>query len=467
MTNATVVGSGPNGLAAAIRLAQAGIDVTVVEAADVIGGGARTSELTLPGVLHDDCSTAMPGAVASPFFRSLDLARHGLDWVHHDVAVAHPTPAGTGVLWRDLERTAAHMGHDGALWRRLFDPLTAHADDVFDAAFRPVLSLPRHPVSFARLGVRSAPPASWIARAFREPRNAAVWGGVAAHMIGRLDTPVSSAVGTMLTTALHSHGWPMPRGGAAALTAALVAELSSLGGRIETGRRIARVAELDTDLTLLTVPPQVAAGMVDVPAGVARAWRRFRPGPGAFKLDLAVEGDVPWLDEHCARAGVVHLGGTFAEVARAEAAVVAGRMPHRPFVLVAQPHLADPSRSHRGINPVWAYAHVPNGWRQDETDTVLDVLEEYAPGLRERVVGINVRDPAALEAHNAAYIGGDIGGGATTVAQLLARPRPGWNGFRTGAAGVYLAGSSTSPAGGVHGMCGVNAAEVALRDLAR
>lgn len=467
MTTATVVGSGPNGLAAAIRLAQAGVAVTVVEAADTPGGGARTSELTVPGVLHDDCSTAMPGAVASPFFQSLDLARHGLQWLHHEVVVAHPTPEGTGVLWRDLDRTAAAMGPDEALWRRLFRPLVGHADNIFDAAFRPLVSLPRHPLALARLGLRSLPPASWIARRFAEPRNAAVFGGVAAHMIGDLTAPLSSAVGMMLTTGVHGAGWPMPRGGAGALTAALVAELESWGGRLETGRHVAHVSELDTDLTLLTVPPRSAATMVDVPPQVARAWRRFRPGPAAFKVDLAVEGDVPWRDEHCARAGVVHLGGTFAETARAESDVVAGRMPAEPFVLVAQPHLVDPSRSSHGINPIWAYAHVPNGWLRDETETILSMLERQAPGLRERIVGMHVRGPVELERHNAAYLGGDISGGAATVPQLVARPRLGAGGYRTGVRGVYLAGASTSPAGGVHGMCGFNAAETALRDLRR
>ncbi|MCD2499300.1 phytoene desaturase family protein [Microbacterium nymphoidis] len=467
MTTATVVGSGPNGLAAAIRLAQAGIRVTVIEAAPVPGGGARTSELTLPGVLHDDCSTAMPGAVASPFFRSLHLERHGLRWLHHDVVVAHPTDDATGVVYRDLARTAMSMGADGALWRRLFAPLTRNADAVFDTAFAPVVSFPRHPRALLQLGLRAAPPASWWARAFRRPENAAAFAGIAAHMIGSLTAPLSSSVGAMLTTALHAHGWPFPRGGAGALTSALLAEFAELGGRIELGRRVTRVDELDTDVVVLTVPPRTALTMMDVPAGVRHAWRRFRPGPGAFKLDLAIEGDVPWRDDALRRAGVVHLGGTFAQVARAEADVVRGRMPGHPFVLVTQPHLVDPSRSHNGINPLWLYAHVPNGWPRDETERLLAELERYAPGARERILAVHTRGPGALEAHNTAYLGGDIGGGATTLRQLIARPRMGPRGFATGVRGVYLGGASTAPAGGVHGMCGVNAAELALRDLTR
>ncbi|WP_040166243.1 phytoene desaturase family protein [Microbacterium gorillae] len=468
MTTATVVGSGPNGLAAAIRLAQAGVSVTVVEAADVVGGGARTSELTLPGVLHDDCSTAMPGAVASPFFRSLDLERHGLRWLHHDITVAHPLDSGTALVRRDLDRTAAGLGSDGGTWRRLFEPLAADADAVFDTVFRPVLSVPRHPVALARVGLRSAAPATLLARLFRTPTGAAAFGGIAAHLIGDLRAPLSSSVATMLTTALHAHGWPFPAGGAGSLTAALVAEFTELGGRIETGRRVKSVDELGTELVLLTVPPRAALALVPhVPVGVRRAWRRFRPGPGAYKLDLAVAGDVPWRDPDIGRAGVVHLGGTIAEIARAEADIVRGRMPERPFTLVTQPHVVDPSRSANGVNPLWVYAHVPNGWPGDETERVLGMLEEQAPGLRDRIVGMHVRGPAALEEHNAAYLGGDIGGGAVTVRQILARPRAGERGYASGVRGVYLAGASTSPAGGVHGMCGVNAAELALRDLGR
>lgn len=463
MTSATVVGSGPNGLAAAIRLAQSGVSVTVIEAADVPGGGARTSELTLPGIRHDDCSTAMPGAVASPFFQSLHLERHGLEWLHHDVVVAHPTEQGTSALWRDLDRTATAMGADGRVWRALFGPLARDAQRTFDAAFSPVLAWPAHPTAFLRLGLRSAPPASWIARLFRAPEHAAVFGGVAAHMIGRLDAPLSSAVGSMLIAGVHSFGWPMPRGGAGSLTDALLAELAALGGRVELGRTVRSVSELDTDLVLLTVPPRTALTMLSPPPKVRRAWSRFRSGPAAYKIDLAIEGDVPWRDELSARAGVVHLGGTFAEMARAEAQAVAGTMPERPFTLVAQPHLVDPSRSRDGVNPLWLYAHVPNGWPHDETERILAHVESYAPGLRERIVGMHVRGPVAMQRHNAAYLGGDIGGGAVTLGQMLARPRPGFDAYRTGVRGVYLAG--TAPAGGVHGMCGFHAAETALHDL--
>lgn len=464
MTTATVVGSGPNGLAAAIRLAQEGISVTVVEANNDIGGGARTSELTVPGVLHDDCSTAMPGALASPFFQTLDLESHGVTWLHHDTVVAHPTPAGTGVAFRSLERTVESMGAAGPAWRRLFGPLVADATNIFDTAFNPIVRVPRHPITVTRFGLRALPPATMIARMLGE-RAGATYVGIAAHGFSDLGALLSPAAGTMLTTALHAHGWPIVQGGAQRLTEALASILTGLGGRIETGRRIPHVRELDTDLTLLTAPPERALTMVDVAGAPRRAWQRFRRGPAAFKLDLAIDGDVPWRDEACRNAGVIHLGGTARDIAFAEREINRGRMPEHPFILVSQPHLVDPSRSSGSINPLWVYAHVPNGWPNDETETILRELEGYAPGLRERIVGMHVRTPADFEAHNASYLGGDIGGGANTMRQLIARPRAGKNAARSGVSGVYLAG--TAPASGVHGMGGFFAAQTALEDLRR
>lgn len=469
MTSATVVGSGPNGMAAAIRLAQAGISTTVLEAADTPGGGVRTSELTVPGVLHDDCAAAMPGALASPFFRELHLERHGLTWLHHGTVAAHPLHGGEGAtMVRDLETTAAGLGADGAAWRRMFGPLVRNADAVFDTVFAPPLAPPQHPGMLPLLGIRAMLPVQVLATRFRTEAAAALFGGIAAHLFADFRSLGSASAAAMLTTAAHTHGWPIPRGGAGQLTAALIAELSSLGGRLETGRTVSSTAELDTDLVLLTVPPRTALRMVaGLPERTRRAWTRFRPGPGAFKVDLAIDGDLPWTDPGAHGAGVVHLGGTLSQIATAEADCVAGRMPEVPFVLVAQPHRADPTRSRGSINPVWLYAHVPQGWPTDETARVLDILESYAPGARAQIVGMHVRGPAALERHNAADLGGDIGGGANTIRQLLARPRWGANGYRSGVAGVYLAGSSTSPGGGVHGMSGVHAAETAIADLTR
>lgn len=469
MTTAAIVGSGPNGLAAAIRLAQAGITVTVYEANDRIGGGALTSELTVPELLHDDCSTALPAALASPFFQSLNLERHGLRWRHAPIELAHPLLGQrTATLYRDIDETAMALGSDGERWRRLFGPLAARPEALAETSFAPLVSWPRHPIMLARLGMRALPPATMTARYFRTPQAAALFGGIAAHAFMPLTSLVSSSVGIMLGALAHAHGWPMAKGGAGALTGALAAELLSLGGRIETGVRVTRTEDLGADIVILTVPPAVALPMIgDVPRGVGRSWRRFRQGPSAYKIDLAVEGEVPWRDEESRRAGVVHVGGTMAEMRAAESAMSRGRMPERPFILTAQPHTTDPSRRVGNVVPFWLYAHVPPAWGGDETDRILSRVEEFAPGLRERIVGINVRGPAALEAHNAAYVGGDIAGGATSLRQLVMRPRLGSLGYRTGVAGVYLGGASTSPAAGVHGMSGMQAAECALRDLTR
>lgn len=469
MTTAAVVGSGPNGLAAAIRLAQAGISVTVYEAADRIGGGAQTSELTLPGLLHDDCSTALPGAIASPFFQSLGLERHGLQWRHAPIELSHPLLGEkTASLYRDLTQTAQGLGADGGRWKALYGSLSRHPAELATTAFSPVVGWPRHPLTLARLGLSSLPPASMLSTIFRTQQAKALFGGIAAHAFMPLTAPLSSSVGVMLGAFAHSYGWPMAKGGAGALTQALAAELVALGGRIETGRLVERTSDLAADIVLLTVPPSVASGMInDVPSPIRRAWRRFKTGPSAYKIDLAVEGEVPWSDPESRSAGVVHVGGTFAEMKHAEQQVASGVMPERPFILTAQPHVTDESRRVKGAVPFWVYAHVPHAWGDDETEKILSRIEQFAPGLRERIVGMHVRNPAALEAHNPAYVGGDITGGATSVRQMLARPRVGALGYRTGVNGVYLGGASTSPAAGVHGMSGVNAAETALKDLAK
>ncbi len=474
MTTATVVGSGPNGLAAAIRLAQAGIAVTVVEAEPTIGGGARTEELTVAGVRHDVGATAMPGAMSSPFLRSLRLERHGLRWLRHEAVLAHPldapadgSPATAALLWEDISRTAQGLGRDGAAWVRAFGPLARRYDEVVDDTFAPLAHWPQHPLTMARVGMRAALPTTWFTRRFADEPARALFAGIAAHGFTRHDTPLSAAAGVMLTAAAHDAGWPIVEGGSAGLITALECELRSLGGRVETGRRVVDAAALGTDLVLLSVPPRAALRMLggDVPARTRRAWSRFRPGPAAFKVDLAIEGDVPWSAPDARRAGVLHLGGSSAEIAAAERAAVAGRMPERPFVLVGQQYLADPSRSAGGINPLWAYAHVPAGFEGDATPAVLAQIERFAPGFRDRIVATHVRGPRALQSHNGALLGGDIGGGANTARQLVARPRLGFNAYRGRRGRVYLCGSSTPPGGGVHGMAGFHAAETALRDL--
>ncbi|WP_139977388.1 phytoene desaturase family protein [Nocardioides litoris] len=475
--DAVVVGSGPNGLAAAVRLAQAGVRVTVLEAAPTIGGGTRTEQLTVPGMLHDVCSAVHPFALASPFFSRLPLAEHGLVWRWPEIDLTHPLDDGTaGVLVRDLDETCRRLGRDGRRWRAVFGPLVRDLDELTGDVLGPLLRWPDHPVRLARFGLRAALPATVLARGFATPQAGALFAGSAAHAFQPLGRPVTSAVGAMLTVAGHRHGWPVPEGGSRAITDALASLLRELGGEVVTDSPVRTAADLPrADLTLLDTGPQAAEEILGdrLPRRVRRAYRRWRYGPGSFKVDLAVRGGVPWTHEDSRRAGTVHVGGTAAEVAEAEAAVYAGRMPERPFVLVAQPTVADPTRvvrdpggdPERDLHPVWAYAHVPAHWEGDGERVVLDQLERFAPGVRERVVATASRTPADHEHENANYVGGDIAGGATDLLQLVGRPRLAPDPYATGAPGVWLCSSSTPPGAGVHGMCGYRAAERALASL--
>ncbi|MFJ9772358.1 phytoene desaturase family protein [Kitasatospora sp. NPDC101157] len=471
MTRAVVVGSGPNGLAAAIRLAQRGVTVRVLEARSTIGGGTRSGERTLPGLLHDDCSAIHPTCVASPFLRTLGLEAYGLRWRWPSAELAHPLDSGAaGVLWRDVDRTAADLPRaDGRAWRRVFGPMSRRFDRLAEDVLGPPLHVPAAPLAFAGFGARAVLPASWTARRWRGEQARALFGGVAAHAFSSLRTPFSSAVGLLLTAAGHAHGWPVAEGGSQAVTTAMARLLGRLGGTVETGVEVADLAQLDRpDLVLLDVGPRAAAGILGdrLPRRTARAYRRYRYGPAAFKVDLAVEGGVPWTNEHCRSAGTVHLGGTFEEIAAAEEATVRGRMPGRPFVLVGQQYLADPSRSAGDLHPVYAYAHVPHGYRGDATGAVLDQIERFAPGFRARVRARSVRTVEQLATDNANQVGGDIVGGANSVGQLLLRPRPAVDPYATGVPGVYLCSAATPPGAGVHGMAGFHAAESALRHLA-
>lgn len=469
MTTATVVGSGPNGMAAALTLARAGVAVTVVEAADRLGGGVRTSELTLPGLLHDECAAFHPLAPSSPYLHELDLAGAGLRWAWAPHELAHPLPDGQGaVLDRSVAATAAGLGADGRRWTRVFGPLVERFDVIAREVMGPVLHVPSHPVALARFGLRSAAPATWLARAWREPAAAALFAGVAAHALRPLGSPLSSAVGVALTTAAHANGWPVAVGGSEAILRASLVRAAELGVRLETGRRVTRADELDTDLVLLDTSPAAAARILGprLPGRVRRAYERWAPAPGVFKVDLAVEGGVPWRHEGSRRAGTVHVGGDLAEVAHAEREVVAGRMPDRPFVLVGQQHLADPTRSRGDVHPVYAYAHVPHGWDGDATAVVLARIEEHAPGFRDRVLATRSRSVAQGAQENANLAGGDVIGGAGGPRQLVLRPRAALDPYATGVPGAYLCSASTPPGAGAHGMCGYLAARSALRSLA-
>ncbi|WP_419946964.1 phytoene desaturase family protein [Candidatus Poriferisodalis sp.] len=469
MTTATVVGSGPNGLAAAVHLARSGVDVTVLEAADTIGGGTRSAEAIVPGLIHDQCSAVHPVAAASPFLRGLDLEALGLRWCAPVVDCAHPLDDGSaGLLYRSIAQTAAGLGGDGARWSRLFGALTADLDALFEDITQPLLRVPRHPLLTARFGAVSATPATVVGRFWRSEQARALWAGVAAHAFWRLDSPMSSAVGLMILAAGHQYGWVVAEGGSQAIADALVADVTAHGGRVETGIRVRSAAELPpADLLLLDVSPSIAADILGdrLPRRVARAYRRYRHGPGAFKVDFAIEGDVPWRAPAAGDAGTVHLGGDAREVFDSELAVHRGRMPERPFVLVGQQYLADPSRSVGEVHPLWTYAHVPHGYTGDATEAIVAQIERFAPGFSEQVVGTAVRSATEMSVYNPNFVGGDILSGASSPLQLLFRPRVARDPYFTGIPGIYLCSASTPPGAGAHGLCGLNAATRALAAL--
>lgn len=472
MSTALVVGGGPNGLAAAALLASEGVDVTLLEAADEVGGGTRSWEGLVPGMLHDHCSAIHPMAVGSPVFERLGLAAHGLQWRYAPLDCVHVLDGGrAGVLHRDVDETAAGLGPDGGTWRRLFAGPAARYDALAEDILGPLLGVPRHPLLLSRFGAPTLLPATVLARLFRTDEARALWAGAAAHAFTRLDRPLSSAIGLGILTAGHRHGWAVAAGGSQAIARALTASLAAHGGRVQTGVRVRSTADLPpADVTLFDLDPsQVAAILGDrLPARVSRAYRRFRRGPGAFKVDLAVEGGVPWTADAARRSGTVHAGGTVAEVAAAERDVVRGRMPKRPFVLVGQQYLADPQRSAGDVHPVWAYAHVPHGYDGDATDAVLAQLERFAPGLRERVVGMRVTRPADFAAWNPNFAGGDILTGRKDVRQLLLGARGGLAAltpYDVGVPGMFLCSAATPPGPGAHGMCGAHAAQRALQHL--
>jgi phytoene dehydrogenase-like protein len=469
VSDAVVVGSGPNGLACAVALAREGVRVTVLEAQETIGGGTRTSELTIPGLLHDHCSAVHPMCVGSPFLRTLGLERHGLEWRWAEVDLAHPLDDGSaGVMVRSIEATAARLGRDGRMWRRLFGPSAAAMDAINEDTMRPLLHAPRHPLRLARFGLAAAAPAAVLTRLFRTPQAKALFGGVAAHAFSPLSAPLSSAIGVAMVCAGHAYGWPVARGGSRAITGALAAALEEMGGRIETGVRVRSLRELPpADAIVLDLAPRGVVEIADgrLPGRVRRAYERYRHGPGAFKVDLAVEGGVPWTNDSCRRAGTVHVVGSFEEIVRAERDTNRGRMPERPMLLVGQQYLADPERSRGDVHPVWAYAHVPRGYDGDATGAVLDQIERFAPGLRERILATAVRRTTDWEAYNPNYVAGDIITGANTPWQLAVRPRLALDPYATGIPGVFICSAATPPGAGVHGMGGYHAAQSALRHL--
>lgn len=465
---AVVVGAGPNGLAAAIVLAQAGLRVEVFEAEPQPGGGARTLPLTLPGFLHDFGSAVHPMAVASPFFSSLPLGNYGLEWIQPSAPVAHPLDDGTAVvLERDLNAAEAALGEDGPHWRKAFGPFAERWSQLAPEVLRPISLFPRHPFLMARLGLMGFPSAISFAHfRFRSPRTRALFAGLAAHSVLALDEPITAAFAIMFATTAHAVGWPIPKGGAQAITKALCAHLAALGGEVRVSSRVSSLADLGPfDVALCDVTPRQLVAMAGdrLSPGYREKLEQYRYGPGVFKIDYALSSPIPWTAPECLRSATVHIGGTLEEIAASEDAMRHGQHAERPFVLLAQPTVFDPSRAPEGKHIAWAYCHVPNGSSEDMQLRIEAQIERFAPGFRDCILERRIFSPAALESMDANLIGGDIGGGLMSLPQFLLRPTRRF--YATSARDIFICSSSTPPGGGVHGMCGYNAAKLALKHL--
>ena len=469
--DAVIVGSGPNGLAAAIALAQKGLSVRVLEAKATIGGGARTEEVTLPRFRHDICSAIHPMAVVSPFMRALPLAEHGLEWAYSPAAIAHPLDDGTAAtLELDLDATASRLGGDEQAYRALMKPFATRVGKLFDDILRPIVAfpLPRHPIVLARFGLIGLQSAMRLARRFRTPHARALLGGSAAHSFIPLERTGSASFGLALILAGHATGWPVAKGGSIAIIDAMASYLRSLGGEIETSHPVRSLRDVPQSRAVIfdVTPIQLAyIASDDLPSRYVGRLARFRYGPGVFKIDFALDGPIPWKAAECARSATVHVGGTIEEIAAHEAAVFHGKMTAKPFVLVAQQSMFDATRAPEGKHTGWAYCHVPHGSTEDATDAIERQIERFAPGFRDRILARRTINTAQYEEHNANFVGGDIAGGANTMSQFLTRPFAKLDPYATPNERLFLCSSSTPPGGGVHGMCGYWAAQSAFKRL--
>jgi phytoene dehydrogenase-like protein len=465
--DAIIIGSGPNGLTAAIELARAGWSVTVYEARNRVGGGARTAELTLPGFHHDICSAIHPLGISSPVFRRYPLAEHGLEWLHPELPLAHPFADGTAaVLARSFGATGATLGQDGPAWRRLFEPLAAGWDRLQADMLGP-LRPPKHPLlafRFARLALQ---PARRLAEGwFKNFRARSLFAGIAAHAMLPLEQRPTAAFGLVLGILGHAHGWPLPRGGSQAIVEALAAYLRSLGGRIEVNQRVSLLEQLPTATAILfDLTPRQIAGIAGhrLPGRFVRTLNRYRYGSGVFKIDWALAEPVPWQAEACRRAGTIHLGGSLEEIARSAREIRQGRISRNPYVLLAQQSLIDPSRAPAGLHTLWAYCHATPFSSTDLTLEVEEQIERFAPGFQQIVLARHTMTARDMERYNPNFVGGDIGAGRPDLGQILTRPASRWDPYHLPAKGLYICSAATPPGSGVHGLCGYHAARSVLR----
>ena len=468
--DAIIIGSGPNGLAAAIHLAKNGWKTLILEAVSTPGGGMRTKELTLPGFRHDICSAVHPMGLASPFLKTLELEKHGLEWLQPEVPLAHPLHQGrAAVLFRSLQETCAGLGRDSARYSRFFAPLVARADDLYEDLLKPA-DLPKHPITMTRFGIGAGLPASIFSKYFATEEARALFAGNAAHSVMSLDQLLTSAIGLVLQISAHAVGWPIPKGGSQSIADTMVRILESHGGKVQCDLPVKSLADLPpAKAYLFDVSPKNLSAICGeaLPQRYRNQLEMYRHGPGVFKVDYALNAPIPWTNAHCRQAGTVHVGGTFAEIAASERAACDGRHTDKPFVLVAQPSITDATRAPEGKHVAWAYCHVPNGSTDDRLDIINSQIERFAPGYRDCILATHTMNCAAMEAYNPNYIGGDVVGGVTDWKQLFTRPVGLLNPYATPNPSVFICSASTPPGGGVHGMCGYWAAESVMKRVLR